>query len=260
MVSQNHHKVVFCYISFQTDKIVLITFRSDGTWNVWYYNPYTREQTMKDPRYTDENLRRVSNEAPREHQTSSSSRRNRDEYGRPLDLNNFKRAPIRDDDYSNDFELVHVIDDGQGLIGGMNGGVFVVRLKNVRGARLQIEKKFPDTLPISCAREEIGILRKVRHDAMTSYLSAFIIENGPTHYASLYMEFCDRGSLKDLIMNYCGQRNDRPYQRVPEEFAWHIFGSLLDGLAFLQMGVSLAQYPDSQPGIVPDCNLTSPVF
>lgn len=207
---------------------------------------------MKDPRYTDENLQRVSNEAPREHQTSSSSRRNRDKDGKPLDLLSFKRAPIRNDDYSKDYEVVHTIDDGQGAIGGMNGGVFVVRLKNVRGARLQIEKKFPTTLDISCAKEEIGLLRSIRHDAMTSYLSAFIVDKVPKPYASLYMEFCDRGSLKDLIKNYC-QRNDQPVQRVPEEFAWHIFGSLLDGLAFLQIGVSLAQYPDAQPGIIPNC-------
>lgn len=209
---------------------------------------------MKDPRYTDENLQRVSNDAPREHQTSSSSRRNRDKDGRPLDLNAFKRAPIRSEDYSNDYEVVHTIDDGSGQIGGMNGGVFVVRLKNVRGARLQIAKKFPHTMPLTCAQQEIGLVRKIRHDAMTSYLSAFIVDNGPRPYASLYMEFCDRGSLKDLIMKYC-QRNDSPVQRVPEEFAWHIFGSLLDGLAFLQIGVSLAQYPDAQLGIIPNCIL-----
>ncbi|CAG8976674.1 hypothetical protein HYALB_00012065 [Hymenoscyphus albidus] len=212
--------------------------------DIRYYNPDTEEKTMRDPRYTDENLRKVTQTAPKEHQTSASSRRNRDQYGRPLDLNLFERAPIKNYDYSRDFEVVHTIDDGQGGIGGMNGGVFVVRLKNVKGARLEVEKKFPPDL-LQFAKEEIGIVRKVRHASMTSYLSSFIVEQGPRPCASLFMEFCDRGSLRDLIRQYC-KRNEQPVQRIPEPFAWHVFGCLLDALSFLQIGVSLAQHPDAQ--------------
>jgi serine/threonine protein kinase len=74
-----------------------------------------------------------------------------------------------------------------------------------------------------------------------------VTDNPPD--ASVYVEFCDRGSLQDLIEKYQQQTK----LKVPERFIWHCFASLCDGLAYLQGGRSyiLADDSASAPGWVP---------
>lgn len=52
------------------------------------------------------------------------------------------------------------------------------------------------------------------------------------------MEFCDRGSLHDLIWEYSEKRKSLNPDRIPESFIWHAFLGLADALAYLQTGES----------------------
>ena len=62
--------------------------------------------------------------------------------------------------------------------------------------------------------------------------------------ASVYVEFCDRGSLDDLINAY---QKDSSKALVPERFIWHAFLTLCDGLAYLQGGRSYINTEDYRP-------------
>lgn len=57
------------------------------------------------------------------------------------------------------------------------------------------------------------------------------------------MEYCDRGSLEDLILTYKARKKAHLPDFVPESFVWHAFVGLADALGFLATGrscVSLA--------------------
>jgi NIMA (never in mitosis gene a)-related kinase len=192
-----------------------------------YYNYKTKETTSKDPRFHRKTLAANAKAVPKELRIAASAQKN----SAGLDPSKMRRAPIGDKDIRDHYDIVHTIDAGDGKKGGMNGGVFVVR---IRGAdnRLYIEKRFKeDQVPL--ARKEIEITRKLNHAALMSYSYAFIIDKPIPLTASIYVEFCDRGDLDGVIREYAKHKGERP----PEAFIWHAFGGLLDGLAYLQTGV-----------------------
>lgn len=54
------------------------------------------------------------------------------------------------------------------------------------------------------------------------------------------MEFCDRGSLKDIMKVYKKERQEAPTDkrpRLPEKFIWHCYIGLCDALAYLRSGL-----------------------
>ncbi|KAI2640291.1 kinase-like domain-containing protein [Xylaria nigripes] len=61
--------------------------------------------------------------------------------------------------------------------------------------------------------------------------------------ASVYMEFCDRGTLEDLIKTYKIQKKIHSPARIPESFIWHAFVGLADALGYLQTGQSYVSTP-----------------
>ena len=83
------------------------------------------------------------------------------------------------------------------------------------------------------------MLYRVQHSSISFYLAAFIT---PAGIASVYVEFCDRGSLENLIKAYAQKRHAEPKAdkkpEVPERFIWHAFMSLCDGFAYLLSGKS----------------------
>lgn len=75
------------------------------------------------------------------------------------------------------------------------------------------------------------------------------VESSQVHYvdayvrlkpfeASAYMEFCDRGSLQDILDIYKHKKKSWEPDMVPESFVWHALLGLADGLYFLQTGQS----------------------
>jgi serine/threonine protein kinase len=83
------------------------------------------------------------------------------------------------------------------------------------------------------------MLHRLKHGSLTFYVAAFITSPPDEFKASVYVEFCDRGSLEDLIKAYQRRRQiQHPGPRLPERFLWHAFGGLCDGLAYLRGGRS----------------------
>lgn len=203
--------------------------KKTGKESVVYLNRDNKATTTKDPRYMKENLDFQSKSVAKNLSIAANVVLN----SRKFDITTYARAPIKNHDIRNQFQIVHTIDAGDGKIGGMNGGVFVVRM-NGNPSRMFVEKRFkPSDLVI--ARPEIEMLHRVKHGSLTFYIDAFITDSPPA--ASLYVEFCDRGSLDNIIRKYFELTQD-PKPTVPEAFVWHAFIGLCDGLAYLETGVS----------------------
>jgi serine/threonine protein kinase len=83
------------------------------------------------------------------------------------------------------------------------------------------------------------MLYRLKHGSISFYTAGFITPD--LRLASVYVEFCDRGSLENLILAYDEHRmNEPPYKKpeIPERFIWHAFAGLCDGLAYLLGGRS----------------------
>jgi serine/threonine protein kinase len=201
-----------------------------------YYNQKTGESTTKNPRYLVKTLELHSRSVPDGLKLAARTIPNE---GR--DLHEMQREPISEEDIRDKFDVVHTIDPGDGSIGGMNGGVFVVRMKGLP-SRIYIEKRFRSSM-VRYAQKEIKMLERVRHSSLTFYTAAFIKPD--LQDASLYVEFCDRGSLQDLMDEYMKRYNNNPRPCAPEAFVWHTFIGLCDGLAYLQWGYPCYCKPNS---------------
>jgi serine/threonine protein kinase len=222
----------------------IVQIPDDNTWAPMYFNRSTRTTSARDPRYMRRSLSRHSDSAPRGLEVAASTIQNTG-----FDLSRMQRSKISERSIRHKFEIVHIIDAGDGTLGGMNGGVFVVRMKGLHG-RIFIEKRFKQS-QVKWGQKEIEMIRRVRHDSLTFYNAAFVTPS--LSDASLYVEFCDWGSLRDLMENFAAHFDDegRPY--VPEAFVWHVFTGLCDGLAYLQSGESYYRKPNAipKPGWVP---------
>ncbi len=214
-----------------------------------YFNKVTKESRDKDPRFSPETLKARVDSLTHENNIAGSLKKMKP----GMALENMKRQDIGTKDIRHNYDILKAIDPGDGTIGGMNGGVFVVRLKNQ--SRLSVEKRYVITrsLLLHCllfsltqcrfkpdgvqaGMKEIRMLHRLKHASLTFYMAAFVSPD--LRKASVYVEFCDRGSLGDLIKNYqlCCDKNPRPLP--PERFIWHVFAGLADGLAYLQGGRS----------------------
>lgn len=223
--------------------ILKIVRNADGRLCPMYYNRETRKQTKEDPRYMASTLALHSDHAPQELWIAASTTRNTAK----MDMKSMKRTPI---DYHKNirdqYTKIWNIDPGDGSIGGMNGGVFVVTMKGLAN-RIFIEKRFKKD-EVSFGKKEIQMMHRVNHPALTNYVAGFVLENANPPQASLYVEFCDRGSLEELIKAFVTRRNngDR-HAKVPEGFVWHALIGLVDGLAYLQSGVSFWRKHNARP-------------
>lgn len=104
-----------------------------------------------------------------------------------------------------------------------------------------LEKRLPERLIHSgAARFEIALLRRLKHFNIVRYLDAYIdTQNLHRSSASLYMEYCNRGSLADEIDKRL--RNGKWFE---EKEIWHIFTQLVNAVAYIQYGLSDAiSYP-----------------
>ncbi|TVY93933.1 Actin-regulating kinase [Lachnellula willkommii] len=209
---------------------------SKNTYQILYYDPKNHIKSRKDPRFLDKTLLQHSKNVPKELWIAASSQRNKN-----LDVSKMKRQPIGNRDIRDYFEIMKVLDPGDGTKGGMNGGVFVARVKGVPN-KLYIEKRFKAE-QVVMAKEEIKMIRRLNHAALTCYSVAYIIE-GEHPTASVWIEYCDRGDLDGLIREFSKRQKERPLP--PEAFVWHAFGGLLDGLAYLQTGVGHLHNPDAR--------------
>ncbi|KAI9055920.1 hypothetical protein LZ554_000856 [Drepanopeziza brunnea f. sp. 'monogermtubi'] len=209
----------------------------DGDWvKLRYWNPETKESTRQDPRYSQAALHAIRRNASNVEglEITASIRRS----GIPLEK--CKRAPIGTRNIRAKYEIMHIIDRGDGTGPGvMNLGVFVVRVKDGNLSRLSVEKRFkPDCIEL--AKREVRILHQLRHPAISFYTAAFFDDR--ERIGSLYVEFCDRGSLENVITEYSKRRIAGQDVSVPEGFIWHALAGLVDALAYLANGRSFMDH------------------
>ena len=94
------------------------------------------------------------------------------------------------------FYLTKVIDGGPHKIGGLNLGIYLVKRKT--DGRTCVQKKIDGTEKY--LRREIHVLHHLKHPNVIEFVTAFITP--PPRQASLFMEFCDLGSLDRMIEQY----------------------------------------------------------
>ena len=88
---------------------------------------------------------------------------------------------------------------------------------------------------------EIEILQVLKHPNIVKFLDG-CIPRGPRGIAELYIEYCDRGNLQDILNRYIKYNKaydyeHHPYENIPEAFLWETFRSMASALAYLHFGV-----------------------
>ena len=125
--------------------ILKLIKQSNGKPAAAYFNRKTGVTDHKNPRQDKDHLSKMSNYVSKDLRVSSSAQRMAP--SRSTSLGHMIRTPMLDYNIRDNYELVHVIDDGSGTKGGsgfitdriysrvlimeiVNSGVFVVRLKS----------------------------------------------------------------------------------------------------------------------------------
>lgn len=116
------------------------------------------------------------------------------------------------------------------LNGGLNGGIVKVRRADDYSGTIYIEKRYTAEHVIEgFAKKEIALLWQVcNHKYIVKLIDYFLDDNRKK--ASVYLEYCDQGSLDDYIRS----RNGVSY--VAEEQVWEWFLHTMKALYFCQCG------------------------
>ncbi|KAK7943729.1 STE protein kinase [Apiospora aurea] len=152
-------------------------------------------------------------------------------------MGRLERLPISSKPLDHLYERVKTIDDGSGNLGGMNAGVYIVREKKTRQIYVQKCYRSNNSALIKLFRDEIGYMRRLMHSSIVQYVDAYVNVKAP-YEAAAYMEYCDRGSLRDMVKIYNAEKNKNHNLFIPESFIWHALLGLSDALYFLNTGQS----------------------
>ncbi|KAK7975659.1 hypothetical protein PG989_014122 [Apiospora arundinis] len=152
-------------------------------------------------------------------------------------MGKLERLPISDKPLDHLYKRIKTIDDGAGNLGGMNAGVHIVRA--VKTGQVYVQKCYrgKNAILIKLFRDEIGYMRRLMHSSIVQYVDAYVNIKSP-YEAAAYMEYCDRGSLRDMIKLYQPEKKKADGLYIPESFIWHAFLGLADALYFLKTGQS----------------------
>ena len=128
-------------------------------------------------------------------------------------------------------------------LGALNEGILEVeKFEGRRAGQRCILKKIAFSREIGrLSLREIEILQVLKHPNIVKFIDG-CIPRGPEGVAELYIEYCDRGSLQDLLNRYIRYNKDydydhHPYEYIPEAFLWELFRSMASALAYLHFGV-----------------------
>ncbi|KAI9800909.1 MAG: hypothetical protein M1833_003046 [Piccolia ochrophora] len=117
---------------------------------------------------------------------------------------------------------------GAGDQGCWNEGIYLVQ--NRRSGVFAVQKILKsEDVAFGSAELEIRILRDLRHRHVVTYVDAFL--DTFSYTASLFTEYCDLGTLDELIARFATHR-----RLIPEDFIWHVFTSLIEGLVYCHTG------------------------
>ncbi len=116
--------------------------------------------------------------------------------------------------------------------GRFNTGIYVVRRH--RDSLKCIEKCLrPKEIVCGAARMEMSLLRQLCHINITEYIDGFIAVQGANPQASIYMEYCNRGTLADAIRNGT---------LLEERTIWNLLAQITNAVAYCQYGIEDAVY------------------
>jgi hypothetical protein len=115
--------------------IIRYCTEADGKRYPRYFHKETKKFTTKDPR-TDKRTLRDQNKS-----SSGLPALQSHPNKKGHDLKYFSRQEIGNVSIRDQYDIVKVLDDGEGGVGGMNGGVFVVKSKTPP-YRLMVEKRY----------------------------------------------------------------------------------------------------------------------
>jgi hypothetical protein len=121
------------------DWCIRMCTEDDGRRRPSYYNTKTQKRTKDDPRLSVETLRERRRNW-KDETTKAIGAVTRMKTGTKLE--DLRRQPVKNTNFRNKYHRVHAIDgpEAKDSIGAMNGGVYVVKLKD-DFSRLYIEKK-----------------------------------------------------------------------------------------------------------------------
>jgi hypothetical protein len=117
--------------------ILRLCSNGDAPDSVRYFNRETKESIVQDPRFDSKILKYQSDKQvdPDKKIPGAVIK-----VTAKTNLDQMYRDDIGTKNIRHNFDIIHAIDPGDGSIGGMNGGIFVVRLKGQE--RLSIEKRY----------------------------------------------------------------------------------------------------------------------
>ncbi|MCJ1246408.1 hypothetical protein MMC30_003615 [Trapelia coarctata] len=155
--------------------------------------------------------------------------------GRPPKISNVSRGGL--------YTWVRTIDgpDSNNQVGGLNLGVYLVKRRVDN--KLCVQKKIDGTNKV--LRREVHLLHHLKHPNIVEFVDAFITPK--PREVSLYMEYCDLGSLGGLINRYNEKRLLSGPSKLPEAFIWHVFQSIAKALQYIHHGLSLSDPSPIQP-------------
>lgn len=116
--------------------ILRLCSSKDGPDTVRYFNRDTRESIIQDPRFDSTILKQQADKQDDPDKKISGAVV---KMTANTNLDQMYRDDIGGKNIRHHYNIIHAIDPGDGSIGGMNGGVFVVKLKGQE--RLSIEKR-----------------------------------------------------------------------------------------------------------------------
>ncbi|MCJ1367456.1 hypothetical protein MMC16_006589 [Acarospora aff. strigata] len=147
------------------------------------------------------------------------------------------------------FQRLRTLDDGKSghtaVSGNMNDGVFLVKRRT--DGLICVQKRVPATS--KDLLNEIRILQRLYHPNVCRYIDGFISEEDPPPLrASLYMEYCDLGSMETLLEKYRKRRRSTRIQEyMPEGFIWKAFLELSSALRYIHHGIKAGDPPIPKP-------------
>lgn len=153
----------------------------------------------------------------------------------------FGRPRIANHGLESEFKVIKAIVVAEGC---NNAGIYKVlhHKTNV----VCIEKRFiPEHIYGGLADAEMDLLRSLKHENISEYVHGFI-EDGYAARASLYMDFCDMGSLNDTLEKYAMENRG-----ISEGFVWSAFKQLANALGYIQFGDPDVVYGDNAESCSP---------
>ncbi|MCJ1245253.1 hypothetical protein MMC30_002456 [Trapelia coarctata] len=140
----------------------------------------------------------------------------------------FGRPRPTDHNLDHEFEIIKplVVNEGN-----FNAGIYKVRC--IHNGQICVEKRFKERdIRDDRALNEVRLVRACQHRNINEYVHAFCEESRHGICASIYMDFCDLGSLNDTL-----EKHHKEHRGIGEAFVWSAFKDLANAIGYMQFGI-----------------------